>query len=131
MRYRRRVNWLAVASLAAASLVGLVLWSSLPGQMAIHWGANGSPDNHVAKPLAVVGLPTVGVASILFVRLAPDSLKNTPGGEDRSVLFVAGVFTLLQGTIYAWNLGHRFDIWLVVAPILLGTAVVVAVSTLR
>lgn len=131
MLHRRRIDWFAVGLLAASSLVGLALWPELPEQMAIHWGSGGSPDDYLAKPLAVVGLPAFGVATIAFTRLAPDSLKNTPGGEDLAVLFVGGVFAVLQGTIYAWNLGYRFDIWLVVAPILVAAGLLVWYTTTR
>jgi uncharacterized membrane protein len=131
MLHRRRVDRIALGALAASALAGLVLWPELPSEMAIHWGAAGQPDQFVAKPLAVVGLPAFGVLTIAFTRLAPPSLTNTPGGEDLAVLFVGGVFTVLQGTIFAWNLGYRFDIWLVVAPILLAAAVLTAVVSRR
>lgn len=131
MVHRRSVDRFAVGLLAAVVVAGLALWSALPEQMAIHWGASGNPDNHVPKPLAVLGLPAFGAATIAFTRLAPDSLKTNPGGENLAVLFVAGVFAFLQGVVYAWNLGYRFDVTLVVAPIVLGAAVLVVVSTWR
>ena len=126
----RRADGVALALLAAAALAGLVLWASLPDQMAIHWSGS-DPDSYVSKPVAVFGVPALGVATIAFVHLAPDSLRNTPGGTGPTVLFLGVVLAWLQGIVYAWNLGYRFDVGLAVVPVLVGAGLLVAYATTR
>ncbi|MFB6071612.1 MAG: DUF1648 domain-containing protein [Halobacterium sp.] len=123
---RRRANRVAVGALAAAAVAGLLLWPELPERMAIHWGSSGTPDNYVSKPVGVLGLPALGVAAVAVTRLAPDRATNTPGGENVAILFVAGVIAVVQGAVYAWNLGYRFDVWLVTVPVLAAAAALVA-----
>jgi|AntRauMinimDraft_4_1070384.scaffolds.fasta_scaffold00019_52 uncharacterized membrane protein len=126
----RRVNAVAVGLMAVAALAGLVLWPSLPDQMAIHWSGS-EPDSYVAKPVGVFGLFAVGVATVAFVRLAPDSVKSSPGGDGPAVLFVGVVVAWVQGIVYAWNLGYRFDVGLAVVPVLVGAGLLVVYATTR
>lgn len=126
----RRADAVAVGLLAAAALAGVALWPSLPDQMAIHW-SGGRPDSFVAKPVAVLAVPALGVATVAFARLAPDSLTSTPGGVGPTVLFVGVVLAWVQGVVYAWNLGYRFDVSLAVAPVLVGAGLLVAYATTR
>lgn len=126
----RRADVVAVGLVAAAAVVGLVLWPSLPDQMAIHWSGS-QPDSYVSKPVAVFGVPALGVAAVALVRLAPESLTNTPGGEAVSVLFLGAVLAWMQGLVYAWNLGYRFDVELAVVPVLVGAGLLVAYAATR
>lgn len=118
-------NRLAVGLLAAAAAVGVLLWPALPADVAIHWNASGAPDTVVSKPVAVFGLPAFGVAVVAFTRLAPDSLTNTPGGEDATVVFVGAALAAVQGAVYAWNLGFEFAVGVVVAAVLVAAALLV------
>lgn len=121
----RAVDLVAYALLAGSVLVGLLLWSSLPDPMAIHFGPGGQPDNFVGKPLGVVLAPAIGLGAILLTRHAPEWASRqyrTPEMEDLTVVFVDGVVAYLQGFVYAWNLGFRVDPLVVVAPVLLVAA---------
>jgi len=124
----RRADTVAVGLLAAAALAGLALWASLPDQMAIHWSGS-EPDSYVSKPLGVFAVPALGVATVVLVRLVPDSLTNTPGGVGPTVLFLGVVLAWVQGIVYAWNLGYRFDVGLAVVPVLVGAGLLVAYAT--
>ncbi len=127
MHRARQVDAIALG-LAAVPLIGaLLVWPHLPAEMAIHW-QGGSPDTFVSKPLATGGLFAFAVGTIAFVRLAPDSLTNTPGGETPTVLFLGFVFGWAQGIVLVWNLGVRFSVGLAVLPILVLAAVLVAYS---
>jgi len=128
MRHARRADAVALGLVVAAALVGLAFWKDLPARLAIHWGGSG-PDTVVAKPLALLGIPAFGAATVAFVRLAPDSLTNTPGGETVTVLFLGVVFAWVHGVVVVWNLGYRFDVTLAVLPVLIaGGALVVYAS---
>jgi len=118
MNPTRRFDLLAVGLMAIPAVAALVVWNSLPAEMAIHWNAAGTPDNAVAKPLATLGLPLFGIATVVAVRLLPDSLTSTPGGETVTILFVGIVFAWVETLVLAWNLGYRFNVTLATLPVL-------------
>jgi len=118
MNSARRFDLLAVCLMAIPAVAAVVVWNSLPTEMAIHWNAAGMPDNTVSKPLATLGLPLFGVATVVAVRLLPDSLTSTPGGDTVSILFVGFVFAWVETLVLVWNLGYRFNVTLATLPVL-------------
>jgi len=118
MHPARRFDLLAVALMAIPAVAALLVWDALPAEMAIHWNAAGTPDNTVSKPLATLGLPLFGVATVAAVRLLPDSLTSTPGGDTATVLFVGVVFVWVETLVLVWNLGYRFNVTLATLPVL-------------
>ncbi|MDZ7849634.1 MAG: DUF1648 domain-containing protein [Halodesulfurarchaeum sp.] len=123
----RQIDAVAVGLAAIPLLAAFLVWADLPPEMAIHWGPGG-PDTFVAKPLATVGLFAFGIATIAFVRLAPNSLTSTPGGTNPTVLFLGFVFAWVEGMVVVWNLGVHFPVELAVVPILVFAGVLVAYS---
>ncbi|MFB6152908.1 MAG: DUF1648 domain-containing protein [Halodesulfurarchaeum sp.] len=114
----RRFDLLAGGLMAIPLLAGFALWTELPARVAIHWSASG-PDTFVAKPVAIVGLFLFGLGTIAFVRLAPHSMTNTPGGKNVTVLFLGVVFAWVHGMVVVWNLGYHFSVSLAVFPVLI------------
>lgn len=125
MYQARRADLIAVGLIAAGVLAGVLAWPSLPDQVAIHWNG-GSPDSYVAKPVAVLGIPAFGAATVAFTRVAPDSLTNTPAGGDATVLFLGVVFAWVEGIVVLWNLGWHFSVEVAIAPVLLLAGLLVA-----
>ncbi|MFB6093533.1 MAG: DUF1648 domain-containing protein [Halanaeroarchaeum sp.] len=115
MRSPRLFDLLAAAAIATPALAGVALWPALPAEMAIHW-SGGVADSVVARPLAVLGIPAFGVATLAATRLLPDSLTNTPGGENVTVVLVGVVFAAAETLVLLRNLGVAVDVWLVVGP---------------
>lgn len=72
--------------------------------MAIHW-SGGVADSVVAKPLAVLAIPAFGLLTVGATRLLPDSLTNTPGGENVTVVLVGVVFGAAETLILLRNWG--------------------------
>jgi hypothetical protein len=66
----------------------LLLWSSLPDPMAIHWGVGGDPNGYAPPVLLVVGLAAAHVAVSLSVHRV---VAVTPGEMPS---FVAGLFAV-------------------------------------
>ena len=130
MNRPRTFDILAFGMMVVPFIVSLLVWAELPSMMAIHWSGT-SPDTYVSKPFATIGIFAFGIATVLFVRIAPDTLTNTPGGTNLTVLFLGVVFALVQTMIIAWNLGARFDVRLAMAPILVLAGVLVVVSVRR
>ena len=118
MHPARRFDLLAVGLMAIPAVAALLVWDALPGEMAIHWNAAGRPDSTASKPLATFGLPLFGIATVVAVRLLPDSLTSTPGGETPAILFVGVVFAWVETLVLVWNLGYRFNVTLATLPVL-------------
>ena len=121
----RTSDLLAYGLLAVSALAGLLVWSSLPDTMAIHFGISGEPDRFVPKPLAVVLAPAIGVAGVLVTRYAPARFGGThgpPAVEHATVVFISGTVAYLQGFVLAWNLGHRVGSNAILVPVLLAAA---------
>ncbi|MFB6132659.1 MAG: DUF1648 domain-containing protein [Halanaeroarchaeum sp.] len=116
MQLSRTSDGLAAVVIATPALVGVALWPALPAEMAIHW-SGGSADSVVRKPVAVLGIPAFGLATVVATRLLPDSLTNTPGGEDVTVLLVGVVFAAAETLILLRNLGFAVNVWLIVGPV--------------
>ncbi|MEF8772166.1 DUF1648 domain-containing protein [Halodesulfurarchaeum sp.] len=117
MTLQRQIDGIAIGLAAIPIIAAILLWPVLPAEMAIHW-SGGSPDTFVAKPLATLGLFAFAVGTIVFVRVAPDWITNTPGGESLSVLFLGVVFAWVETIVLAWNRGLRFSVELALVPIL-------------
>ncbi len=125
MPFNRQVDGVALTLVALPILAALFLWPQLPADVAVHW-SGGQPDTYVGKALGTVGLLALAAGTIAFVRLAPDRLTSTPGGEDLTVLFLGVTFAWAESVVLLWNLGHRFPIGLAVLPLLLLAAGLVA-----
>jgi uncharacterized membrane protein len=114
----RRYDLIAAGLMGFVTLLGLWFWPELPPKMAIHW-SGGAPDSFVSKSLAIFGLPAFGIGTVLFVRLAPPSLTNTPGGPNITVLFIGVVLAWVQSLALLWNLGYQFNMGLAILPVLI------------
>ena len=127
MPFSRQVDGVALTLVALPILAALFLWPQLPADVAVHW-SGGQPDTYVGKALGTVGLLALAAGTIVFVRLAPDRLTNTPGGEDLTVLFLGVVFAWAESVVLLWNLGHRFPVGWAVLPLLVLAAGLVALE---
>lgn len=130
----RTSDLVAYALLVGSAVVGLVLWPTLPERMAIHFGPGGTPDEVVAKPVAVVLAPAVGVGAVLLTHHGPEWLTRSHQGtrmEAVTVVFVGGVIAYIQLFLYAWNVGVEVSPTLAVAPVLLAAGLLVGYVTIR
>ncbi|WP_436928495.1 DUF1648 domain-containing protein [Halosimplex halobium] len=127
-----RYDWLSLALVAATLVAGLALWDRLPAEMAIHFSASGEPDNFASKPVAVVSLPAVMLATLLFI----EGAGRVDPPADPSVLGVVTVATMallaaVQGLLFAWNLGYEVPFELFVAGVGVWVVVVVGYTVAR
>ncbi|MGI6105528.1 MAG: SdpI family protein [Raoultibacter sp.] len=65
-------------------IFSVVVYSSLPEQIAIHWNSAGTPDNYAHKAVAAFGLPVVFLAINLFSKAR---LLNDPkeAGQSQAI----------------------------------------------
>ncbi|GCF14073.1 hypothetical protein Harman_20080 [Haloarcula mannanilytica] len=98
------------------ALAGAAVWSHLPAEIAIHFSASGTPDNHVSKPVGVALLPALMVGTLLILKGAfrydpPDTPRVAATITVATIAFMGAI----HGLVLAWNLGYPvpFDLALV------------------
>lgn len=128
----RNTDMVAMALLLLPVAAGVALWSSLPTEMAIHFGLDGTVNTVVPKTVAIFLLPVIGIGSIVFTRLA--ALAD-PTADSRvitvTVLFLGAIIAYTHSLVLAYNLGYRFDMTLAISPVLVGAAGLVVYAFLR
>jgi uncharacterized membrane protein len=101
-------------------LLGGVLYSSLPDQMAVHWNAAGDADRRTTKLIAILLMPAVVVGmSVLFEVTNVDDNDRVVGSVAMLLLLVVQIMVLLI------NLGINVPI---VSVALAGAFVVVGLA---
>lgn len=127
-----RADWLSLGIAAATLAAGLALWDAFPAEMAIHFTASGTPDNFVPKRVAVVSMPVLTVATVLFMEGAG---RFDPPDDPRVLEVVkvatAGLLAAVQGVVLAWNLGHDVPFGLLLGGIAVWTVAVVGYTVVR
>ena len=98
------------------ALAGLTVWSRLPAEIAIHFSASGTPDTYVSKPVGVVLMPALMLATLLVLKGAfrydpPDVPQVAATITITTMAFMGAV----HGLLLVWNLGYPvpFDLVLV------------------
>ena len=120
---RKNLNTLIITSLIILLPIaaGLILWDSLPEQIATHWNAQGVADGYSSKAGAVFTLPSVilGVHWLSIFVTAADP-KKASGKALLMVFWICPVLSLLIGSIiYATALGAQLPVERIV-PLILG-----------
>lgn len=113
-----------------SALASLLAYPELPRQMAIHFAADGTPDDYLARPFAVALLPALSVV-ILGVyagipRIDPlgENIAEFEGYYDLAVVVTIAILAYAHGAVLGYNLGYQFDIAQVLAPVLAVTGLV-------
>ncbi|MCM1090109.1 MAG: SdpI family protein [Butyrivibrio sp.] len=102
---------------------GLLIWNSLPEQMAIHWGFDGEADGWLGKGFAVFGIPLFLLA-IYWIGII--GTAHDPKNKDQNskvfnlVIWIVPIVSLVVCSfIYAIALGNDVNI-VMIARLLLG-----------
>ncbi len=95
-------------------LLGVVLWDSLPGNMAVHFDIHNKPDNFSSKAFVVFGLPLLMVCLQIFCCIINDINAKKHGERvkfERATKWIIPVMTIvLQAITFGYNLGYNIDI---------------------
>lgn len=90
-------------------LAGLILWESLPLEIAVHWNVSIEPDNFMSKAFAVFGSPAIflGVHLVgIFVTAFDKKNKGKNGKMFGIFLWICPCLSLLcNALIFAHGLG--------------------------
>lgn len=128
----RRSDLVAGALLSLAALAGVALWPRLPAEIAVHFGAGGTPDNYTPKVVGVFLAPVIGVVTVAFVRVA---VRADPTADHRvlaaTVLFLGALVAYVQGLVLAFNLGYEYPMTAALAPVFVGTVGLVGYALAR
>ncbi len=94
-------------------LLGIMLWDSLPDNMAIHFDFNNNPDNYASKGFAVFGLPLMMVflqSFCCFINDINASKKGERKKFEMATKWIIPVMTMiLQVLIFGYSLGWNLD----------------------
>ncbi|MFC7133817.1 MULTISPECIES: SdpI family protein [Salinibaculum] len=124
---RRTLVGLGIVLLTGVASV--VVYPDLPEQMAIHFDGSGQPDDYLTKPLAAALMPVLG---LLVVGLFAAIPRLDPLGEnfaeferyyDLVAVVTVGILAYVHALVLGYNLGYRFDVAQVLAPVLSVVAV--------
>lgn len=91
---------------------GLLLWNKLPDQIAIHFAADGTPDNWASKLVAVVGLPLL-VTAIHLLGIAMTAIdpkyKNHDARQLTLMLWICPMVSALVSVLMLGNALGKVD----------------------
>jgi len=91
-----RQKTVAAGVVGAMVLLGVVLYPSLPGQMAILWIGPGEAESTTAKPVAILLLPAIVLfMSVLFEVTRIDAEQRVVGSLGMLLLLVVQVMILM------------------------------------
>ncbi|WP_340099240.1 SdpI family protein [Salinibaculum salinum] len=107
-----------------SALASVLAYPDLPNQMAIHFTADGTPDDYMRKQLAVALVPALELAILGMYAVIP---RIDPLGEniaqfetyyDLAAIVTVAILAYVHGAVLGYNLGYRFEMAQVVAPML-------------
>ncbi|MBP3493535.1 MAG: SdpI family protein [Oscillospiraceae bacterium] len=91
---------------------GLLLWNKLPAQIAIHFAADGTPDNWASKLVAVVGLPLL-VTALHLLCIAMTAIdpkhKNHDARQLTLMLWICPMVSALVSVLMLGNALGKVD----------------------
>ena len=123
MKMNTKTTWIALAAIAAASLVlGLIVFGMLPEQVASHWNAQGEADGYSSALSGVLLLPAIMIGTALLMMFIPaiDPMKENIAAfrEDYNSMIVAmaGFMLYLHILTLLFNLGVEFKMNSLLAP---------------
>ncbi|AYW48957.1 hemolysin expression modulating protein [Tetragenococcus osmophilus] len=100
------------------TVVGLLLWGSLPDQIATHFGTNNEADGWSSKPMAVIGLPVFMLAIqwlVFFLTSYDPKKKNINPKIFKVVLWLIPIISIIVYlSTYMSALGYGVNIGLLV-----------------
>lgn len=111
----KNAQWILIALVVAAFVVGAFFYPQFPERVATHWSAAGEADGYMNKTWGVFLLPLVMAGLFALYRFIPviDPLKTNIESFRRYYdgfwIFLSVFLLYLFGLQTAWNLGARFN----------------------
>ena len=130
MRTNLRIEVVQWVLIGVMFVLAVVLWTSAPDRIPVHWGPSGEPDRYGGKVEGLLVLPLLTLGVYLLMLLLPkvDPRRDNYaafGGAYATIRLSTVVFmALLYGLVILWVVGIRPD-FAVVIPVLVGGLFVV------
>jgi uncharacterized membrane protein len=92
--------------------------------MAIHFTVEGTPDDYLDRPIALALLPALELAILgmyaIIPRLDPlgENISEFEAHYDLVAIVTVAILAYVHGAILGYNLGYRFEMGQVIAPML-------------
>ena len=121
---KNKTLMLATTALCLSPIaMGLMYYSKLPEQMAIHFDSAGSPDNYASKAFVVFGIPALMALVNLVVHLVLDSDPKKAGSSPIMIALgkwsIPAICVFLMPVTIFYSLGRNVNIATIV-PIFVG-----------
>lgn len=122
MKFSRRQMIVTSIVVLLPILAGLLLWNTLPEELATHWGADGMADGFSNKGFAVLGLPLFLLAThwlCAWITSKDPKYSLQHPFLLHLMLWICPVISLLGcGMTYAVALGSAFNPVMLISPVL-------------
>lgn len=103
-------------------ILGMLVYSELPEQVAIHWGIDNNPNGYFSKPAFVFGMPIMMLALQIFCCIVSDISDKNPEANKKAVTVYKWIIPILTVVLYIITimvaLGSNLDIRKIVMIIL-------------
>lgn len=103
-------------------ILGMLVYSELPEQVAIHWGIDNNPDGYFSKIAFVFGMPIMMLALQIFCCIVSDISDKNPEANKKAVTVYKWIIPILTVILYIITimvaLGSNLDIRKIVMIIL-------------
>ncbi len=111
---RKFIKWKILIITCLACLLpifaGVILWSKLPQEMAIHFDINNNPDNFTSKGFAVFGLPCLMVILQIICCIINDINAKKFGERKKFSRVTKWIIPVMSLLFYGLTLGYNLDI---------------------
>ena len=95
-------------------ILGILVYSELPEQVAIHWGIDNNPNGYFSKPAFVFGMPIMMLALQIFCCVVSDISDKNPEANKKAVTVYKWIIPILTVVLYIITvmiaLGSNLDI---------------------
>lgn len=107
-----------------SAIASVLAYPELPRQMAVHFTVEGTPDDYLERPIALALLPALELAILgmyaIIPRLDPlgENIAEFEAHYDLVAIATVAILAYVHGAILGYNLGYRFEMGQVIAPML-------------
>lgn len=117
----KKINYLFFILIFTSLFLSIYFYPLMPDKIATHWGVNGEVNGFMPKFFGMFLFPTLLILlSLLFYYLPKiDPLKkNLESFKKELNIFIFILFAFfisIQCFVFAWNLGYKYDIGIIVS----------------
>lgn len=122
MKSTKKAQFIVLAIIAIAVLVGICLYPKAPQEMASHWNSQGEVNGYLPKFWGLFLMPIISLAMFLFFALIPkidplkENIKIFRKYFDSFIILIIAFMMYAHALTLFWNFGFRFDMGQMLVP---------------